>query len=400
MNQEPYVRFITGLQGTEIQKEEQKWLKKYRPLGAILFTRNCKSVSQVQNLVQDFRAQVGNPLAPVLIDQEGGLVTRLKPPTWPNLPSMGDFGAIYAQNPTLGEELLRLNISGIAAQLREVGVNVVTSPCVDVLQPITHQVIGKRAFGGDPKVVAHLGQIVVDVFLNFGILPVVKHFPGHGRARVDSHHSLPKVEIFESQLEKGVGSFFSSSHHLPKEQQVEMLKQTDWWPYLKIKNAPWLMLAHLKVDSLDANHVTSQSKKIFQTLKQEIGFQGVTISDCISMQALQGNYPKRALEVCQAGFDLVLCGQGKIEDLAEIAQHLKHEGFLCGEDFMEKVVRLKAKGKEWAEVVYAPVDLKGKKVDFHQIAKQVHAEFQKWMQPEKADGLGLAKKMDRTENFL
>ena len=185
---------IFGCQGLTLKEEERAFFRQTNPFGFILFARNCETPEQISKLVRDLRASIGRDDAPVLIDQEGGRVQRLKPPRWRQAPPARRFGELYKLDPAAGREAVRLNMLLIAADLRPLGIDVDCVPLLDVPVAGAHDVIGERAFALDPEVVADLGRMVAGTMLEMGIIPVIKHMPGHGRAGVDSHHDLPRVD--------------------------------------------------------------------------------------------------------------------------------------------------------------------------------------------------------------
>lgn len=231
---------------------------------------------------------------PDLIDQEGGRVQRLKPPVWPQykpMQSYGDSGDYDA---------LRADTAAIAHDLTEIGVNVNCAPCLDVLTPETHSVIGDRAFSNNPQIVAELGQIVCNAYLENGITPIVKHLPGHGRATADSHLELPVVDA-----------------------DLKALTRTDFVPFEIIKDPRvWAMTAHVIYNAIDADHPVSVSDKGIKTIRDDIGFNGVVVSDDLAMKALDqyGASGEKAVKVLDAGCDIALHCNGKTHEMEHIAQ--------------------------------------------------------------------------------
>ncbi|MEX1108591.1 MAG: glycoside hydrolase family 3 N-terminal domain-containing protein, partial [Dongiaceae bacterium] len=193
---------IFGCAGTVLGADERDLFGRADPLGLIVFARNCADPDQIRALVDDFRSTVGRADAPVLIDQEGGRVQRLQPPHWRAAPPPARFGAIAAQDRARGREGVALNARLIAAELADLGIDVDCVPCVDLRLPGAHHVIGDRALGEDPELVAEMGRAIAEAFLAGGVLPVVKHIPGHGRALADSHHELPVVTASAAELER------------------------------------------------------------------------------------------------------------------------------------------------------------------------------------------------------
>lgn len=269
------------------------------PLGFILFARNIRDPRQVRDLVRELRACVGRSDAPVLIDQEGGRVQRLRPPHWRQAPPMALFGRIEDR-----EEAARaayLNALLIAAELRDLGINVDCAPVLDLPVAGAHDVIGDRAFSPQAELVAALGRATCRGFLDGGVIPVIKHIPGHGRATVDSHHRLPTVDA-----------------------PLEALRASDFRPFQALRDAPWAMTAHVVYTALDATAPATISAKVIGTIvRGEIGFDGVLVSDDLSMKALAGDLGDRARLALAAGCDLVLHCNGDMAEMQKVAAAAK-----------------------------------------------------------------------------
>lgn len=266
------------------------------PLGFILFARNCESPAQLSSLVAALRDAVGRADAPVLIDQEGGRVARLGPPHWRKPPAAARFGALAGQGLALARRAVWLNARLIAAELSSLGITVDCAPVLDLALPETHAVIGDRAFGGDPALVAALGRAFCEGLLAGGVLPVIKHIPGHGRARADSHLELPEVSAPRATL-----------------------RDTDWRPFEALADQPWAMTAHLRYSALDARApATTSAKLIAEVIRGEIGFDGVLVSDDLGMQALAGDLADRAEAALAAGCDLVLHCSGVMAEMERL----------------------------------------------------------------------------------
>ena len=288
---------VFGCAGTALLAEEEALFRAADPLGFILFQRNCQSPDQVRDLVQSLRATVGRPDAPVLIDQEGGRVARLKPPQWRAVPPPSLFGRMATHDRERAGEALRLNTQLLAMDLHDLGVDVDCVPVLDLQFPGASDVVGDRSFGGDPALVADLGRIVCETMLAQGVLPVIKHIPGHGRARVDSHKELPIV---------GTG--------------LSELSATDFRPFESLADAPWGMTAHVVYSDVDAERpATTSSKVISEIIRGSIGFQGLLLSDDLSMEALTGSLGERAATALRAGCDIALHCNGKPEEMEQIA---------------------------------------------------------------------------------
>ena len=275
------------------------------PWGFILFRRNCASPAQVRSLVEDLRAAVGRPDAPVLIDQEGGRVARLCPPHWPARPPARQLGLLAERDRQAGIEAAWLHARLIAADLAPLGISVACAPVLDLALPGRTGAIGDRALGADPELVAVLGQAMIEGFLAGGVLPVIKHLPGHGRARRDSHLGLPTVTA-----------------------GVERMARADWTPFRACRAAPFAMTAHVLYPALDPACPATMSARIIETIiRGEIGFAGALLSDDLSMGALSGSLGARSAAARAAGCDLALHCNG---DLAEMTEVLDAAGPLEG----------------------------------------------------------------------
>ena len=265
--------------------------------GVILFARNCESPEQVKKLVRELRDVSGLERLPILIDQEGGRVARLKPPHWPVYPAAEAFAKLYRKDREKAYHACYLNARLMAHDLYTLGITVDCAPVADVPVKGAHDVIGDRAFGHEPGQVAYLARAQAEGLLDGGIVPVLKHIPGHGRARADSHKKLPVVEASLSDLRK-----------------------TDFAPFAALNDLPMGMTAHVVYTALDSQHMATLSPKVIGLIRQEIGFQGLLMSDDISMKAMHGSYRERARQVLAAGCDIVLHCNGDIKEMKAVAE--------------------------------------------------------------------------------
>ena len=289
--------FITGVSGPELSAAEREFIRSARPWGFILFKRNIETPTQVINLIRELRNAVGNPGAPVLIDQEGGRVQRLSPPHWPIYPPGAVFGMLYDIDPALGLSAARLSARLIAADLIDLGITVDCLPLADVPVPGADAVIGNRAYGTEPDKVAAIGRAVTEGLEQGGVLPVLKHIPGHGRATADTHFRLPVVDASKAELE-----------------------QTDFAAFQPLADLPMAMTAHVVFSALDPAHpATTSATIIAQVIRGVIGFQGLLMSDDVSMNALAGSIAERTRAIFTAGCDLVLHCNGKLDEMREVA---------------------------------------------------------------------------------
>ena len=290
--------FITGISGTTLTPDERAFLRDRNPWGFILFKRNVETPSQVADLVRQLSECVSNPGAPVLIDQEGGRVQRLSPPHWPVYPPGAVFGALYDQDRSAGLEAAYLASRLIAADLADLGITVDCLPLADVPVPGSDAVIGDRAYGTSPAKVAEIARAVTNGLVEGGVLPVLKHIPGHGRATADSHAALPTVDTTVSEL-----------------------ALTDFAAFKPLADLSMAMTAHVVFSALDAAHPATTSATIIeQVIRGSIGFQGLLMSDDVSMNALEGSIAERTRAIFAAGCDMVLHCNGKLEEMRDVAE--------------------------------------------------------------------------------
>jgi beta-N-acetylhexosaminidase len=289
--------FITGISGPELSAAERVFIHTERPWGFILFKRNIETPAQVILLVKELRKALGEPDAPVLIDQEGGRVQRLAPPHWLAYPAGAVFGVLYDIDRALGLAAARLSARLIAADLMDLGVTVDCLPLADVPVAGADAVIGSRAYGTDPGKVAAIARAVTQGLEQGGILPVLKHIPGHGRATADTHFRLPEVDTSKAELER-----------------------TDFAAFQPLADLPMAMTAHVVFSALDPAHPATTSATIIeQVIRGVIGFQGLLMSDDVSMNALAGSIGERTRAIIAAGCDMVLHCNGKLDEMREVA---------------------------------------------------------------------------------
>jgi beta-N-acetylhexosaminidase len=289
--------FITGVSATELSADERAFIRAERPWGFILFKRNIETATQVTNLVTELRRSVDDPDAPVLIDQEGGRVQRFGPPHWPTYPPGAVFGTLYDIDSALGLKAARLSARLMAADLIELGVTVDCLPLADVPIAGADAVIGNRAYGTEPAKVAAIARAVTQGLEQSGVLPVLKHIPGHGRATADTHFKLPLVDTSRAELER-----------------------TDFAAFQPLANLPMAMTAHVVFSALDpAQPATTSATIIEQVIRGVIGFQGLLMSDDVSMNALAGSIAERSRAILTAGCDMVLHCNGKLDEMREVA---------------------------------------------------------------------------------
>jgi beta-N-acetylhexosaminidase len=290
---------IYGFEGPELTADERAFFRDVDPAGFILFKRNCESPQQLLGLTNSLRDLTGRDDVPILVDQEGGRVARLKPPEWPAFPAAEKFANLYRVAPSSAIEAVRSNARALGLMLRAVGVNVNALPLLDVRQEGASDIIGDRALGSEPMQVAALGRAVLDGMASAGVIGIVKHMPGHGRALVDSHHELPVVTASVEELD------------------------VDLEPFERLAAAPVGMMAHVVYTAWDAERPASQSPLVIQRIVRErIGFDGFLMSDDSNMNALTGSQAERAATCVAAGCDVALPCNGVLSDNIQIAKRL------------------------------------------------------------------------------
>jgi len=290
---------IYGLSGLSLTPDERAFFREADPLGYIFFGRNVQDPAQVRALTDSLRDLSRRADLPILIDQEGGRVARLKPPVWPAFPPAGAFGRLYDIAPISAIEAVRANAQALGLTLSELGINVDCAPLLDVLQDDTSSVIGDRAFGREPMRVAALGRATLDGLRRGGVVGVIKHMPGHGRARVDSHLELPRVSADAAALD------------------------TDLVPFAQLSAAPIGMTCHVVFEAWDAAHpATLSSTVIADVIRGRIGFEGLLLTDDIDMKALTGSAGEKAAAALAAGCDVVLDCWGRMDEMTDIASRI------------------------------------------------------------------------------
>jgi beta-N-acetylhexosaminidase len=288
---------ILGAAGLRLTPDEIAFYRDERPWGFILFARNVAEMAQVRDLAASMRDAVGRPDALVFVDQEGGRVQRLRPPLAPNYPPAGALGEIYRRDHETGLRAAWLMSRLHAADLARNGLDADCLPVLDVPVEGAHDVIGQRAYGREPRMVAAMGKAAAEGLMAGGVLPVMKHVPGHGRASADTHLELPVVEA-----------------------PVEELRRHDFAPFQALNALPMAMTAHVVYAAIDpAQPATHSGKVIHDIIRGEIGFDGLLMSDDVSMKALSGDFADRAGAILAAGCDIVLHCNGVMEEMQAVA---------------------------------------------------------------------------------
>jgi beta-N-acetylhexosaminidase len=289
--------FITGLTGPDITPAERAFLRDAAPWGLIIFKRNIETPEQVRRLVAGFREAAGRADAPVLVDQEGGRVQRLGPPHWPAYPPGADYGRLYDRDRALGLEAARLGARLIAGDLFSLGIDVDCLPLADVPVAGANPVIGDRAYGATPAKVSAIAGAIAAGLMEGGVLPVLKHLPGHGRPTADSHAELPVVDV-----------------------DRDVLDTTDFAAFRPLAGLPLGMTAHVVFTAYDSvAPATTSVTMVRQVIRDSIGFEGLLMSDDLSMSALSGSIAERTRAAIDAGCDVVLHCNGQMDEMQAVA---------------------------------------------------------------------------------
>jgi beta-N-acetylhexosaminidase len=287
---------VFGCAGRTLSQDERRFFEAEHPFGFILFRRNIDEPAQVRDLVAALRDAVGRPDAPVLIDQEGGRVARLGPPHWPTLPPARAIGQLAEENLFFGRKSARALGRVIGTMLKDLGISIVCAPVADLLLPETHAVIGDRAFSDDGILAGVLAMAEAEGLRDAGVMPIVKHIPGHGRATADSHLTLPRIDA-----------------------DRETLRATDFAAFRLSVDIPWAMVAHCVYAAFDTSRPASTSPTVVAAIRGEIGYRGVLIADDINMKALQGSLAENAAATLAAGCDLTLHCSGDLQEMEQVA---------------------------------------------------------------------------------
>jgi beta-N-acetylhexosaminidase len=287
-NTTPLALFV-GMPGYELSADEIAFFREANPFGLFLFKRNLDNPDQIRRLCAQFREAVGREEAPVYIDQEGGRVQRLDNGNWPLYRALGDFGALARKDLEQAKRAMRLSTQAMGSMMAELTIGSGTTPVVDLARKGTHDVIGQRAFGDDPDLVISMGREVIEGMLEVGEMPIMKHIPGYGRVTVDPHFDCPVVDA-----------------------SLEDMRATDFRPFIALKDAPWAMVAHLIFTQIDADRPASVSPIVCDLIRNDIGYDGVMITDCLTMEALKGTWPERVTQSLDAGYDIALHSQGDL----------------------------------------------------------------------------------------
>tara|TARA_A100001037_G_C15104871_1_gene615881 strand:+ start:135 stop:1154 length:1020 start_codon:yes stop_codon:yes gene_type:complete len=292
---------VFSVSGPELTASERDFLRDADPLGFILFARNCPDPAATRALTGELRAAVGREDAPVLIDQEGGRVMRLRPPDWHDAPAARDIADLYGADPDVGQAAAETLGRMFGAELAELGIDVDCAPVLDLRLPNTTEALGDRAYADDPAVVATLGGAMARGLMREGCLPVIKHMPGHGRSPVDSHKQLPRVT-----------------------ETLEKLQETDFAPFRALNHLPLGMSAHVVYEAIDPDRPGTVSPAVIsRAIREDIDFDGFLFTDDIVMQALSGTPAERAQAALSAGCDAVLHCSGDLDEMISVAKAIQ-----------------------------------------------------------------------------
>jgi beta-N-acetylhexosaminidase len=289
MSGEPLALFV-GTSGHELTPDEVAFFRDANPFGLFLFRRNIDNREQVRRLCAQFREAVARADATVFIDQEGGRVQRLDNGNWPSFRPFGVFGALARKDLDLARRALRLSTQAMGAILTDLTIDSGTTPVVDLARKGTHDVIGQRAFGDDPELVTTMAREVIEGMLETGALPIMKHIPGYGRVTVDPHFDCPVVDV-----------------------PVDDLHATDFQPFIHLKETPWAMVAHLIFTQIDPERPASISPLVCGLIRDQLGYDGALITDCLSMEALKGTPGERVAAALEAGYYIALLSLGGLD---------------------------------------------------------------------------------------
>ncbi len=289
---------IFGCAGTEVSEEEERFFKEHNPIGFILFARNCVNAPQIKSLIKKLKSLVSHDHLQILIDQEGGRVARLVAPEFHRYNPASYFGELAIKSPDSAQQALHMNFAAMSKELLDLGINVNCAPVADLLVKGASDIIGNRSYGESVEIVTNCCKWVMESMSENGVTPIVKHIPGHGRALLDSHKALPIVDTSFAELMKTDFAVFKNLS------QVKI-------PFFG-------MTAHIEFSQID-NQPATFSKELVKIIRQELEFQGILMTDDLSMEALSGSYASRVNRSFEAGCDLVLHCNGKMQEMLEIA---------------------------------------------------------------------------------
>jgi len=289
------IPIIFGVKSYKLKKKEKNFFQESNPLGFILFERNCKNYKQTKLLIKDLKKTTSHKYTMIMIDQEGGRVARLKNPNWKSYPSAEYFGIKAKKNLSVAKKLIFKNSIEIAKDLKKLGINMNCAPVLDVKYDFTNNVIGDRSFSSNPRIVSELGKSFCNGLKKIGIIPIVKHIPGHGPSSKDSHKTTPKVDL-----------------------DLISLNKKDFLPFKKLNKEPAAMIAHIIYNKID-NEIACCSREIIKKIiRKKIGFKGLLISDDINMKALKGTIKNKVKAILKSGCEIILHCNANIKEMMQI----------------------------------------------------------------------------------
>ena len=289
------IPIIFGVKSYKLKKKEKNFFQKSNPLGFILFERNCKNYKQTKLLIKDLKKTTSHKYTMIMIDQEGGRVARLKNPNWKSYPSAEYFGIKAKKNLSVAKKLIFKNSIEIAKDLKKLGINMNCAPVLDVKYDFTNNVIGDRSFSSNPRIVSELGKSFCNGLKKIGIIPIVKHIPGHGPSSKDSHKTTPNVDL-----------------------DLISLNKKDFLPFKKLNKEPAAMIAHIVYNKIDKDIACCSKEIIKKIIRKKIGFKGLLISDDINMKALKGTIKNKVKAILKSGCEIILHCNANIKEMMQI----------------------------------------------------------------------------------
>ena len=289
------IPIIFGVKSYKLKKKEKNFFQESNPLGFILFERNCKNYKQTKLLIKDLKKTTSHKYTMIMIDQEGGRVARLKNPNWKSYPSAEYFGIKAKKNLSVAKKLIFKNSIEIAKDLKKLGINMNCAPVLDVKYDFTNNVIGDRSFSSNPRIVSELGKSFCNGLKKIGIIPIVKHIPGHGPSSRDSHKTTPNVDL-----------------------DLISLNKKDFLPFKKLNKEPAAMIAHIVYNKIDKEIACCSKEIIKKIIRKKIGFKGLLISDDINMKALKGTIKNKVKAILKSGCEIILHCNANIKEMRQI----------------------------------------------------------------------------------
>ena len=289
------IPIIFGVKSYKLKKKEKNFFQESNPLGFILFERNCKNYKQTKLLIKDLQKTTSHKYTMIMIDQEGGRVARLKNPNWKSYPSAEYFGIKAKKNLSVAKKLIFKNSIEIAKDLKKLGINMNCAPVLDVKYDFTNNVIGDRSFSSNPRIVSELGKSFCNGLKKIGIIPIVKHIPGHGPSSRDSHKTTPNVDL-----------------------DLISLNKKDFLPFKKLNKEPAAMIAHIVYNKIDKDIACCSKEIIKKIIRKKIGFKGLLISDDINMKALKGTIKNKVKAILKSGCEIILHCNANIKEMMQI----------------------------------------------------------------------------------